>query len=77
MEIIKYGNLFKKTKKVKAKCPYCGTKVSMTKEDYVLYNYQTNMIWTCPFCDKKVTTKRFNIYIDSIINLKSFVMTMK
>lgn len=62
MDVIKYGNLYKKEKKVKAKCPYCGTKVAMIKEDYQLYDYQTNMIWNCPFCQKNVTTKRFNPY---------------
>lgn len=62
MDIIKYGNLYKKEKKVKAKCPHCGTKVAMVKGDYQLYDYQTNMIWTCPFCEKTVTTKRFSIY---------------
>lgn len=70
MDIIKYGNLYKKEKKVKAKCPYCGTKVAMIKEDYQLYDYQTNMIWDCPFCQKRVTTKRFNPYRtwDKIVN---------
>lgn len=62
MDIIKYGNLYKKEKKVKAKCPHCGTKVAMIKEDYQLYDYQTNVIWNCPFCQKRVTTKRFNPY---------------
>lgn len=62
MDIIKYGNLYKKEKKVKAKCSHCGTKVAMIKEDYQLYDYQTNMIWDCPFCQKRVTTKRFNFY---------------
>jgi endogenous inhibitor of DNA gyrase (YacG/DUF329 family) len=62
MDIIKYGNLYKKEKKVKAKCPHCGTKVAMIKEDYQLCDYQTNMIWNCPFCQKNVTTKRFNPY---------------
>lgn len=62
MDIIKYGNLYKKEKKVKAKCPHCGTKVAMIKEDYQLYDFQTNMIWDCPFCQKRVITKRFNSY---------------
>ena len=62
MDIIKYGNLYKKEKKAKAKCPHCGTKVAMVKGDYQLYDYQTNMIWYCPFCQKRVTTKRFNLY---------------
>lgn len=62
MDVIKYGNLYKKEKKVKAKCPHCGTKVAMIKEDYQLYDDQTNMIWNCPFCQKRVTTKRFNPY---------------
>lgn len=62
MDIIKYGNLYKEEKKAKAKCPHCGTKVAMIKEDYQLYDYQTNMIWNCPFCQKRVTTKRFNPY---------------
>lgn len=62
MDIIKYGNLYKEEKKVKAKCPYCGTKVAMTKNDYKLFDYQTNLLWTCPFCEKEVITKRFNIY---------------
>lgn len=60
MDIIKYGNLYKNQKKIKAKCSHCGTKVAMIRSDYQL-DYQADMIWTCPYCENIVRTKKFSI----------------